>query len=405
MLTDSPVDDLGDPVDPIEPITPNLCLHQEAINYNESDEGNYGYCQFEACDNANYDEYSQYLEYQDYINSQGGGEIIANSELCQTSIGTPPTTAKIYLATNSGLSIYDGQTWSNLTSTDGLASSTVNDVFVKDGVIYAATSSGLSISYDNGQSWNNYTVGEVGQVLVEDGIIYLTGMNLGRPFNSGLLISKDNGVSWVQHRGPGLHNQTGQMSLKNGYITVTTWGGSVKHHPVNDNDPGVYHPPLSWNSAGLPPATSRMYFVNVTDSNRILASGCSYACGIYTIIPGVPGSYQNIRLDDGLASNQVRKIFIKDDHIYAATSGGLSISNDDTHSWVNITADDGLRSNDLIEAYIGSDEVMYIADRMGLSISYNGGSSWQTFDRDDGIGGPVALESGVIVNGLFVQEP
>jgi hypothetical protein len=70
----------------------------------------------------------------------------------------------------------------------------VKGVYVTGGKIYAATTGGLSISTDGGETFNNRLEGGVNGVYVRDGIIYAAS-------ESGVEISTDGGASWVQRLG------------------------------------------------------------------------------------------------------------------------------------------------------------------------------------------------------------
>ena len=61
----------------------------------------------------------------------------------------------IYAATNAGLSVYNGTTW-----TTYLSGTVVYSVYVSGTDIYAATGSGVWVSLDSGASWSNYTTSQ-----------------------------------------------------------------------------------------------------------------------------------------------------------------------------------------------------------------------------------------------------
>ncbi|MCF6766838.1 hypothetical protein L3V86_00455 [Thiotrichales bacterium 19S11-10] len=104
----------------------------------------------------------------------------------------------IYLGTDSGLSIYNGDSWSTITTEEGLADNHVQSVFVDGDNIYAGTNNGLSISKNQGSSWttiNSDTDGftksnSIQSVFVDGDYIYAGTTN-------GLSISKNQGSSWT----------------------------------------------------------------------------------------------------------------------------------------------------------------------------------------------------------------
>ncbi len=109
----------------------------------------------------------------------------------------------VYAATSAGLSIYNGVAWT--TTTSGLASDTVNGVFVDaDSYVYAATESGLSVF--NGSSWATYLGGSVvnGVFVVGAG----SGAAIYAATAGGVEISLNGGTSWTNHTGSGLGSST-----------------------------------------------------------------------------------------------------------------------------------------------------------------------------------------------------
>jgi hypothetical protein len=78
----------------------------------------------------------------------------------------------------------------NPRSYNGLGSDFTRGVYATGGKIYAATTGGLSISTDGGETFNNRLEGGVNGVYVRDGIIYAA------TDNNGLAISTDGGTTW-----------------------------------------------------------------------------------------------------------------------------------------------------------------------------------------------------------------
>jgi hypothetical protein len=80
--------------------------------------------------------------------------------------------------------------WKTRQASNGLGSNWVKGVYVTGGKIYAATTGGLSISVDGGETFNNRLGGDVNGVYVRDGIIYAA------TTTDGLAISTDGGTTW-----------------------------------------------------------------------------------------------------------------------------------------------------------------------------------------------------------------
>jgi hypothetical protein len=85
--------------------------------------------------------------------------------------------------------------WKTRQAFNGLGSNHVKGVYVTGGKIYAATTGGLSISVDGGETFNNRLGGDVNGVYVRDGIIYAA------TTTDGLAISTDGGTTWNYRSG------------------------------------------------------------------------------------------------------------------------------------------------------------------------------------------------------------
>jgi len=242
----------------------------------------------------------------------------------------------IYAASTNGLSIsYDGGlSFLNKNESDGMGDANVTSVFVDIyNNIYACNKFGLSISVDAGDSFINIddSVGlgdkEVNDVWVDmAGIIYVA-------TKKGLSISNDNGVSFVnKDEADGLGDkEVNGIYVHDGVIYAATKKG------------------LSW----------------------------SYDGG---------SSFINKDSQDGLADNMTTQVFVDDlDTIYVATSKGLSISADHGLSFTNKTEIDGLGDQKVNGVYVYNN-VIYVATDKGLTISLNGGESFKNYNEAQGLG-------------------
>ncbi len=128
--------------------------------------------------------------------SNDGGLTFTNKTIGSTK-GVFVDGNNIYVATSVGLSIStDGGANFNLkTTTDGLGSNIVNDVYKVGNRIYAATSNGLGISINNGTNFTNKTLtnglgsNNVMSVFAIGSFVYVSTIN-------GLSLSNNNGDSF-----------------------------------------------------------------------------------------------------------------------------------------------------------------------------------------------------------------
>ena len=147
--------------------------------------------------------------------------------------GVYVTGGKIYAATTGGLSISDdgGETFNNRLGGG------VNGVYVRDGIIYAATdNNGLAISTDGGTTWNYRTDADNGgpragvkaTYVDESGIIYAGTGN-------GLSISTDGGATFTKRlyddgcisRGYGCRDVGGVYATGGKIYAATTYGLAI----------------------------------------------------------------------------------------------------------------------------------------------------------------------------------
>jgi len=134
-----------------------------------------------------------------------------NSVLSNIAISTisydPTNTTTYYLGTGLGftgrirgagiwISIDAGANWSQLASTTTSNFYHVNKIKVTaQGIVFAATNTGLMKSVDNGTSWSNVLNFDISDLeIASDGTIYAT---KGHISSSGIYKSVDNGVNWT----------------------------------------------------------------------------------------------------------------------------------------------------------------------------------------------------------------
>jgi len=96
-------------------------------------------------------------------------------------------------------------------------------------------------------------------------------------------------------------------------------------------------------------------------------------------------TFTNYTTSSGLGNNFVSGVYASGSIIYAATSGGLSISTNGGSSFTNYTTSSGLGNNNVRGVYASGSNI-YAATGGGLSISTNGGSSFTNYTTANGLG-------------------
>jgi hypothetical protein len=96
-------------------------------------------------------------------------------------------------------------------------------------------------------------------------------------------------------------------------------------------------------------------------------------------------TFANRTTDDSLGSNFVTGVYAVGSTVYAATTGGLSISTDGGANFTNYTTDDSLGNNNVQGVY-ASGSTVYAATAGGVSISTDGGANFTNYTTDDSLG-------------------
>lgn len=244
----------------------------------------------------------------------------------------------VFVCTSNGLSRSDDcmvTFFVNYTvASHSIAGNDCRDVYVTGNNIYLATTTGASISNDDGSNWSNYDSGTTGfggdncRAITEDsGTIYVA-------TDAGLSISADNGTSWVTRTtadGLGSDDCRGILYVVGTTVLVPTANGLSK-----SIDGGVT---FTNSSTGLASPVSNGVFVDELGIYYLATDGglaLSTDAGLTWI---------NKTTSNGLGSNIVSDVWGINKVIYASTDGGLSISKTRSLTWVNKTTDNGLGSN------------------------------------------------------------
>lgn len=275
----------------------------------------------------------------------------------------------VYIATSEGLLIsHDGgNTFALKTTADGLGSNVVMNVRAHGSNVYAGTlvddsgPGGLSVSHDGGNTFLNMTmINEFPTTAILE--LVLHGPNI---LAAPAFVELPPGATLLDI------NLAIYASKRSG-IAISTDGAQTFSTKTTAN--------------GLPTNSVRSLFA---DGSTIYAGGREF-----NFIEGFPlpvgstdtglaistdggNTFATRTIADGLGSNSVNKVYAAGSSVYAATSGGLSISHDGGQSFTNRTTADGLGSNVISDVQVVADTVYAVTTTEdgwnGLSISVNGG--------------------------------
>lgn len=118
------------------------------------------------------------------------------------------------------------------------------------------------------------------------------------------------------------------------------------------------------------------------------------------VAANLPTSFANRTTADGLGSDKVEGVYVEGSIVYAATWGGLSISNDGGVTFSNRTTANGLGSN-YVSGVFAIGPKIFAATSGGLSISTDGGATFSNRTTANGLGNNYV--SAVSVNGQNVH--
>jgi serine phosphatase RsbU (regulator of sigma subunit)/ligand-binding sensor domain-containing protein len=277
----------------------------------------------------------------------------------------------MWFGTAGGVSRYDGKSFVNFSTKDGLAHNAVWSIHQdKSGAMWFGTAGGGVSKYDGkGKGFVNFSA--------KDGLVN----------NSVLAIHQDqSGAIWFGTAGGGVSRYDGK-----GFVNFTTKDG------LADNDVFVIHQDKSgamW--VGTIGSVSRYDgkgFVNFSAkdglaNNRVSSIHQDESGVMWVVTRGGVSKYDgvsfvNFSAKDGLAHNNVWSIHQDESGaMWFGTLGG-GVSKYDGKSFVNFSAKDGLADNYVLSIHQDQDGVMWFGTHGGVS-RYDG-KSFVNFTTKDGL--------------------
>lgn len=313
-----------------------------------------------------------------------------------------------------------GQTFVYKTTTNGLGSNTTYNGFFDGTTIYIGTAGGLSMSTDHGLTYTNKSIvdgisGRTGNSRVK--AIYATAPYVFAGTENGLSTSTNNGVSFINRNATNYINPTDVQRvavkgtnvyvIKNYTLYISNDSGKTfiysdwlnnynSNYGVMDLEViagDVYVAGYGYNTAIIDSGGMGIFKVNAdgTTFTKVVnldtyygstsINSFSYANGKYyiatnnatygLIIYDTTNSTYSIKTTaNGLGSGVVNDVKISGNYVFAATTGGVSVSIDGGNSFANKTTSNGLPSN-TIKSIDMIGNVVYAGTDLGLAISSN----------------------------------
>jgi hypothetical protein len=112
-------------------------------------------------------------------------------------------------------------------------------------------------------------------------------------------------------------------------------------------------------------------------------------------------TFVNRNMADGLGDDVVRGVSVVGSTVFAATTGGLSVSTDGGATFVNRTTADGLGSNEVFSVRAEGTKV-YAATQLGLGVSTDGGLTFTNRGSSSGLGSGNTFDVAVVGSTVYV---
>lgn len=265
----------------------------------------------------------------------------------------------VYAATIGGLSYkVKGDSIYSLSYDKGLATSNVQAIFADNSGVYAGTDEGLSVSTDGLVSFRPINTALSGLSSGNITAITAIGSTLFVGTDNGLNISTDGGKSFTTKKTTeGLaSNRVRHLFVDGTTLYVGTEGGLN----VSTNNGTTF---------------TTKTIANSLNSDTILgiwAKGAAiYAATQQGLAISEDGgtTFTKITMDNGLPNQQVNGVWVvADSMVYAATSSGLGISRNGGKSFRGFYQTDSLGSNSILGVTVANGRI-YAATEGGLSVS------------------------------------
>lgn len=272
---------------------------------------------------------------------------------------------------------------------DGIRGQRIGEFAASDAELFAGSKgNGIFRSSDSGGSWteinsgldapNSHTIN--GIVALDNYVVIAT--------SGGIYKSNDNGGNWVRKLDPGTNKSTGTLDYSNG-VFATSVAGTGIYLSTDMGETWATAP-----TAGLNTQTNYLSIL-IQDQKIVVgsASGELFASsdlGQSWAVITIPGGYYNY--------NDIEYI---DGTLYVATHRDLWTSSDFGQNWSPFLTSNSNTDQDIKKVILGED-IVYAATTSGIQVSNSGRDSW--YPVNEGIW--PAYTTGILIkNGLLFAGP
>ena len=270
----------------------------------------------------------------------------------------PPTITPIYAATSAGLYVFDGTTWNNITTANGLPSNNLTSVVVSGSgsgaEVFVGSSGGVSFS--SGSTWSTWVSATdgLGSDIVNS--LFFGSTSFYAATNGGLSSYNFDGSSpsWTNNAALGAINA---VSVFGGYTYVAA--NSLHVFNGTQQEAGTPYP------AGSIVTTATRVTAVLVDASQDVFAGTDQGLNVMN------ASYPFVPASPMLSGAWVYGLsFDSQGNLYAATSNGLVEFN-----FATSTANAILTVPVYCVSVDGAGTI-YAGTNTGLETSTNGGSTW-----------------------------
>jgi hypothetical protein len=289
---------------------------------------------------------------------------------CPMQTSYKSTITPVYAATNAGLSIFNGSSWSQFTTANsGLASNTVNSVVVSGSgsgaTVFAATPSGISYASGDGASWGGpWTTSNTALASNVVNELFL-GSKFLAATGSGISVYNSDGSTstWTSDTLPTSPSSASCVFSVGTYTYVVNGSGSNLY---------VYNgtsQETNYAAASILAGSGKVTAV-IVDSNLDIFAGTDKGLIELNYYNGTAQNSGNL-LPSGSSAYSVNGLFLDaNGNLFAATSNGLYAD----------VGTNGLKlmlsGTSVLCVYVDGAGTIYAGTAAGLKVSSNGGSSW-----------------------------
>ncbi|MBI9070208.1 MAG: T9SS type A sorting domain-containing protein [Melioribacteraceae bacterium] len=306
---------------------------------------------------------------QQYENFSTANSSIAGNNISSIQIDD---SGIIWVSTDKGVSVYDGNTWVNYNSSDVLKSDNINDLYLSDDEsLWAASDSGVSKYSVSGPTVEN----ETDYFSVEeDSIVSNNIFSVVSDYLLSVWFGTDNGISVSSVKGIDILNKENGAKLRtdkinklavqnDGWVYAATNGGGISRFKYDMVD-GISSASIvekGW--SGLPSDTVLTVYIT-EDKNHFY--GTTKGAGSHYEEDSKNAKWERYTVDQGLINNRVHAITTDENgNIWFGTEGG--VSRFDGENYISFTETEGLISNNVSDLKVAPDGAVWIATDNGIT--------------------------------------